>query len=308
MARKGTTNHGFSYVAQTQPSPQIRELTVAVKALQSEVPPFSSRESPVQEAIRKADVLIEALGWIRQFRDRHVVIKLGGSALEDPDAVRGFLTDVIFMATVGMRPILVHGGGKEISRAMNEAGIEPRFVHGRRYTDEATLGIVGRVLAEDICQSLVDEIRKQGGQAIGFSYLTENCLIAEKLTVTDEDGQTVDLGYVGQIVDINHDLLEQTCRSGTIPVLPSIALDANNQKLNVNADTAAAAVAGLMRAEKLVFLSDVPGIFSDKDDSSTLVSHLEAERCRESIANGTLAGRRSNRRSPRRGRGDRPAG
>lgn len=118
----------------------------------------------VDEAIRKAKILVEALGWIRQFRDRYVVIKLGGSALDDPDSVRSCLSDVIFMEAVGMRPILVHGGGKAISRAMEAAGIEPRFVHGRRYTDDETLEIVGRVLAGEICESLVDEIRRQGGR------------------------------------------------------------------------------------------------------------------------------------------------
>lgn len=117
----------------------------------------------VDEAIRKAKILVEALGWIRQFRDRYVVIKLGGSALDDPDSVRSCLSDVIFMEAVGMRPILVHGGGKAISRAMEAAGIEPRFVHGRRYTDDETLEIVGRVLAGEICESLVDRDPSAGG-------------------------------------------------------------------------------------------------------------------------------------------------
>ena len=242
----------------------------------------------MDEAIRKAGVLIEALGWIRQFRGRHVVIKLGGSALEDAQSVRSFLTDVIFMETVGMRPVLVHGGGRAISRAMNEAGIEPRFVHGRRYTDQQTLEIVTRVLAEDICQSIVAEIENQGGRAVGLSYLTENCLVARKLTWNGEDGESIDLGYVGEVVDINRELLLKACESETIPVLPSIALDADNQQLNVNADTAAAAVARLLDAEKLVFLSDVPGIFLDKDDPNSLQPHLNVTHCRELIADGKI--------------------
>lgn len=243
----------------------------------------------MDEAIRKASVLIEALGWIRQFRDRHVVIKLGGSALEEQQAVRGFLTDVIFMETVGMKPILVHGGGKAISQAMSEAGIEPRFVHGRRYTDSETLEIVSRVLAGEICQMLVDEIQRQGGKAAGLSYLTRNCLIGEKLTLRGEDGEVIDLGHVGRVVDLDRELLDETCRAGVIPVIPSIVLDADNQKLNVNADTAAAAVARLLGAEKLVFLSDVPGIYADKSDPGSLISHLEVNRCRQLIADGTIA-------------------
>lgn len=242
----------------------------------------------VDEAIRKAKILVEALGWIRQFRDRYVVIKLGGSALDDPDSVRSCLSDVIFMEAVGMRPILVHGGGKAISRAMEAAGIEPRFVHGRRYTDDETLEIVGRVLAGEICESLVDEIRRQGGQAVGLNFRSQNVLDGERLTLPGGDGETVDLGRVGEVVGVRKDVLEATCRTGSIPVLPSIALDAEGGKLNVNADTAAAAVARALRAEKLVFLSDVPGIFRDRTDPATLISHLQSERVRDLIDDGTI--------------------
>jgi acetylglutamate kinase len=270
----------------------------------------------VDEAIRKAGVLIEALGWIRRFRGKYVVIKLGGSALEEEQAVRNFLTDVLFLETVGMKPILVHGGGKAISQAMNDAGIQPRFVHGRRYTDDATLEIVSRVLATEICASLVDEIRRQGGKAAGLSFATENVLIAERLTSLDlqpevggrrsEVGgqrseeeesairnpqsaiETIDLGHVGQVVDINRELLDQVLAGETIPVLPSVGMTRDGQKLNINADTAAAAVARLLKAEKLVFLSDVPGIFRDRSDPATLISHLEANDCRNLIADGTI--------------------
>jgi acetylglutamate kinase len=242
----------------------------------------------VDDAIRKAQVLVEAIGWIRQFRDRYVVIKLGGSALESPEAVQRCLADVIFMEAVGMRPILVHGGGKAISAAMQSAGIAPRFVHGRRYTDEATLDIVARVLAEEICESLVDEIRRQGGRAVGMHYNSMNVLVGEPLQLAGPDGSPLDLGRVGQVVDVQREALLATCRSGTIPVLPSVALDRDGRKLNVNADTAAAALARLLKAEKLVFLSDVPGIFRDRKDPSTLISHLTAAGCRELIADGTI--------------------
>ncbi len=242
----------------------------------------------VNDAIQKAMVLVEALGWIRQFRDRFVVVKLGGSALEEPDAVRSCLRDVIFMEAVGMRPILIHGGGKSINRAMAEAGIEPRFVQGRRYTDEATLDIAARVLCEDVCESLVDEIRSQGGQAVGLNYRTQNVLVGEKLSLPGENGEPIDLGRVGQVSNLHRDMLLAICRSGTIPVIPSIALDADYQKLNVNADTAAAAVARLLKAEKLVFLSDVPGIFMDRKDPQTLLPHLKVSRVRELIASGVI--------------------
>jgi acetylglutamate kinase len=192
------------------------------------------------------------------------------------------------MEAVGMRPILVHGGGKSINRAMEAAGIRPRFVQGRRYTDDETLEIVAKVLCEDVCESLVDEIRSQGGRAVGLSYRTQNVLIGEKLTLTGDGGEPIDLGRVGQVVDIHRDMLLAICRSGTIPVIPSIALDREFGKLNVNADTAAAALARLLKAEKLVFLSDVPGIFLDRKDPQSLLSHLKVDRVRELIADGTI--------------------
>jgi acetylglutamate kinase len=249
---------------------------------------FRAGRNVVEEAIRKANVLLEALGWIRQFRGRYVVIKLGGSALEETGAVQSFLTDVLFLETVGMKPILIHGGGKAISQAMNAAGLEPRFVHGRRYTDERTLDIVARVLVEDICGSLVSEIERQGGRAAALHYGTRNVLVGETLALRGEDGAPIDLGAVGSVVDLDRHVIDEVCRSATIPVIPSVALNGDGRKLNVNADTAAAAVARLLRAEKLVFLSDVPGILLDREDPTSLVAHLESARCRELIANGTI--------------------
>ncbi|QDT32506.1 acetylglutamate kinase [Thalassoglobus polymorphus] len=243
----------------------------------------------MNDAISKAKVLVEALGWIRKFRDRYVVVKLGGSALDDPDSVRRCLSDVIFMEAVGMRPILVHGGGKSISRGMAEAGIEPRFVQGRRYTDEKTLEIAKKILADEICESLVDQIKTLGGKSVGLHVNSQNVLTGQQLQLEDENGAAVDLGRVGYVTGIRSELLHATCRAGVIPVLPSIALDADGGGLNVNADTAAAAVAKLINAEKLVFLSDVPGIYLDKDDPATLVQHLTVSRCRELIADGTIS-------------------
>jgi acetylglutamate kinase len=244
----------------------------------------------VDEAIRKAQVLVEALNWIRQFRGRYVVIKLGGSALEETDAVRRCLSDVLFMEAVGMRPILIHGGGKAINKGMEAAGIQPKWVNGRRYTDDATLDIVSRVLAEEICEGLVDEVRALGGRAVPLNFRTQNVLIGERLTMKSDDGEKIDLGRVGHVTNINRELLAATCRAGAIPIIPSVALDAEGGRLNVNADTAAAAVARLLRAEKLVFISDVPGIFLDKDDPQTLQSNLNIPRVRELIASGVIAG------------------
>jgi acetylglutamate kinase len=171
---------------------------------------------------------------------------------------------------------------------MEQAGIAPRFVQGRRYTDDGTLEIVSRVLADDICESLVEEIRALGGSAVALNFRSQNVLTGERTTLPGPDGAAIDLGRVGEVVSVNRDVLAATCRSGTIPVIPSIALDKKGGKLNVNADTAAAAVARFLRAEKLVFLSDVPGIFKDRKNPATLMSHLKSDDCRALIADGTI--------------------
>jgi len=244
----------------------------------------------MQEAIRKATTLIEALGWIQRFRDRYVVVKLGGSTLNDQQAVDSLLTDVVFMATVGMRPILVHGGGNAISSAMAAAGIEARFVEGRRYTDQQTLAIASNVLVGEICPGLVDRIRQLGARSTGLHFGSENALTASPLKVTTADGTETDLGHVGHVHTVDRDLLSRICSTGTIPVIPSIALDEHGHRLNVNADTAAAAVAQSIDAEKLVFLSDIPGILTDIGDPESRLSHVTAAEVRELISDGTIAG------------------
>ena len=244
----------------------------------------------MDEAIRKAKVLIEALSWIQRFRGRFVVVKIGGSTLDDVAAVDSLLTDVVFMATVGMKPVIVHGGGKAISAAMSIAGIESKFVAGRRFTDQQTLQIVSRVLVEDICQSIVDRINSNGGRSTGLHFGTENVLTAEKLTLKDEQGNAVDLGHVGHVTEVDIDTLRRICSIGAIPVIPSVALSRVGHRLNINADTAAAAVARALSAEKLIFLSDIPGILTDIKDPSSRLSHVTAAQVRALIADGTIAG------------------
>jgi acetylglutamate kinase len=242
----------------------------------------------MDDAIRKADVLIEALSYIRNFRDRLTVIKLGGSAMEDPDALRATLQDVVFMETVGMRPVLVHGGGKPIDRAMAAAGLKPRKVQGRRHTDEATLDIVVRVLLKEINADIETQVRQLGGRAVGSHLGSFQYLTGEQTFVTGERGERIDLGRVGRVTGVDTGLIQDFCAAGIVPVIPSLATDAEGRWLNVNADTAAAAVAEHLRAEKLVLLTDTPGILRDRDDPGSLLRSLDAGACRELVRGGVI--------------------
>lgn len=242
----------------------------------------------MEEAIVKADVLIEALGWIRKFRDKVTVIKLGGSVMEDETALRHLLIDIVFMETVGMRPVVVHGGGAAISRAMAEAGLEARFIQGRRYTDAAARDIVERVLAYETNEDLVNRMERFGGRAAPLNFRTTNVLFGRRLTLAGPAGEPIDLGYVGEVTRVDRETIDNLCYAGIVPVIPSMCLDEQGQKLNVNADTAAQAVAQALGAEKLMFLSDVNGVRRDKSDPDSLINSLTAPEARQLIASGAI--------------------
>ncbi len=243
---------------------------------------------PVQDAIEKAAVLIEALGWIRQFRDKITVIKLGGSVMEDADALRHLLVDIVFMETVGMRPVVVHGGGAAISRAMDAAGLPPRFIQGRRYTDVATLEIVERVLSRETNEMIAERIEEFGGRAMPLNFATTNVLEGERIELKDDQGHPVDLGHVGHVTKVDRQTIDNLCYAGQVPVIPSMCLGSGGEKFNVNADTAATAVAQALGAEKLVFLSDVNGVRADAEDPDSLVHSLTADQAQQMIASGQI--------------------
>lgn len=244
----------------------------------------------LEDAIQKADVLIEAMGWIRQFRDKITVIKLGGSVMEDPEAMRHLLVDIVFMETVGMKPIVVHGGGAAISRAMAEAKIQPHFIQGRRYTDEATRAIVERVLAGEVNESLASRIEEFGGRSMPLNFTGQNncVLFGEPLKLTGDAGEQLDLGYVGEVTRVDRETLDNLTYAGQVPVIPSMCETNSGERLNVNADTAATAVAQAVGAEKLVFLSDVNGVRRDKDDPESLIHSLQAKEARQLIDDGVI--------------------
>lgn len=242
----------------------------------------------MEDAIRKADVLVEAMSWIRQFRGQTTVIKLGGSVMRTPQALEHILHNIVFMETVGMRPIVVHGGGAAISNAMDTAGIKPTFVQGRRYTDKASLSIVEEVLVREINQELVESVIEFGGHAAALNFDTHNVLRGRKLSLVAANGEEIDLGYVGEVTDVDASYLKGLCDKGTVPIIPSMCVDETDQKYNVNADTAATAVAISLQAEKLVFLSDVNGVRMNKDDPSSLIHSLDSTTARRLMQDGTI--------------------
>src|ERR1700722_14142762 len=243
----------------------------------------------MEQAISKAEALVEALSYIQRFHKKIVVVKVGGSIMDDEAALAAILTDIVFMNYVGMQPVLVHGGGKAINDAMQKAGLEPQMVQGRRYTDEMTLSIAERVLCNQINKSIVAYIQSQGCEAMGLHSLTSNVLLAEKTFLSGPDGRRIDLGFVGEVKSVNARLLQLLVQADSIPCIATIARDANGQRLNVNADTAAGAVAAAMKAEKLVVVSDTHGIRSDPNDPNSLMKHLTAGQIDDMVNSGAIS-------------------
>jgi acetylglutamate kinase len=242
----------------------------------------------VEQAIAKAAALIEAMEYIRQFHNRIVVVKLGGSVLDDMSLQKKLLTDVAFMATVGMQPIIVHGGGKAITKAMNQAGLEPLWVQGRRYTDERTLTIAEHTLVYKTNIPICDTLTSLGCNTMALHSLSSCVLFAETLRLTGENGRKIDLGLVGQMTEVNAQLLKTLCSAGTIPVIAPIAKDKTGGKLNVNADSAAGMVAAAVKAEKLVMVSDTHGILTDMKDPESRVSSLDEKQIQQMIDSGII--------------------
>src|SRR5918996_3007087 len=243
----------------------------------------------IDQAINKAAGLVEALSYIQRFHDKVVVVKVGGSIMDDETALSNILTDIVFMNYVGMQPILVHGGGKAINDAMERAGLQPQMVMGRRYTDERTLAIAEHVLCNQINKFIVNFIESQGCEAMGLHSLSSVVLFAEKTYLNGPDGRRIDLGLVGEVKNVNARLLQLLVQADAIPVIATIARDQAGGRLNVNADTAAGAVAAAMKAEKLVVVSDPHGIRRDAKDPSSLVRHVTVGEIDTMVKDGTIS-------------------
>ncbi len=242
----------------------------------------------MQDAINKAAALVEAHEHIRRFRGKTLVVKVGGSIMDQPEDLNSVVGDICFMSAVGMRPIIVHGGGKGITAAMKEAGLEAQFVQGRRYTDERTLAIAEHVLVNGINTQIADYIRQQGHRAMPLHSLGSCAVFGKRLFLEGDEGRKIDIGYVGEVDWVNADLLNAVVEAGYIPVIAPIARDASGGKLNVNADSVAGHVAAAVRAEKLILISDTHGIrLSENPDD--LASHLTREQIERLVDDGVIS-------------------
>ena len=240
-----------------------------------------------------AEAVVQAVERLARFRDQTAVVKLGGSAMEDPAATDACLRSVAVLNRVAIPIVLVHGGGKPIDRAMAEAGLTPKKVAGRRHTDDAALAIVARVLG-DINRDLARRLKSLGVESSAMIDTDHFPLEGSLLRLDDSDGKPIDLGWVGSVSDVDVEgLLSWRLKEcGEVPVIPSLASFAGSPSgwLNVNADTAAAAVAGALQAEKAIFLTDTPGVLRDRNDPASLLPRLTEQECRALIAAGVIEG------------------
>ncbi len=240
----------------------------------------------MQEFIQKAAVLIEALPYIREFEGKTVVIKYGGAAMTHPRLRRSTMEDVVLMKFVGMNPVIVHGGGPAINKRLEQLGVQPNFHKGLRITDDETIEIVEMVLSGTINKEIVSLINSAGGIAVGISGKDGNLLHAKK--IIPEDG--ADLGWVGEIERVHYKVINVLCAAGMIPVIAPLATDPEGRTWNVNADTAAGEIAAALVAEKLVFLTDTPGILRDPGNPDSLIRQLGYKEIMELIDQGVISG------------------
>ncbi|WP_442919503.1 acetylglutamate kinase [Methanosphaera sp.] len=247
------------------------------------------------EPIDISNVLIEALPYIKKFHNKKIMIKYGGHAMIDQHAMSSTARDTVLLKYVGMQPLVVHGGGPDISRAMDKMGKTPKFVGGLRVTDSETMDIVKMVLIGKINIDIVSKIGLHGGKSIGISGKDDFLIEASKRDLTkiqQEDGEIleVDLGYVGKINKINSDLIDVLTQENYIPVIAPLGTDESGNTLNLNADTVAGSLASDINAEKLVVLTDVPGILTDPDDPESIIRRIHVDELKELVKEGIITG------------------
>jgi acetylglutamate kinase len=228
-------------------------------------------------------ILSEALPYIQKFANRTIVIKYGGAAMKDGTLKAGVIRDIVFLCSVGVRPVVVHGGGPEINIWLDKLGIEPQFKDGLRVTDADTMDVVEMVLVGRVNKELVSLINQAGGAAVGLCGKDGDLISARPI---EKEG----VGFVGEITSINEGLIESLVSHGYVPIISSVAADGNGQAYNINADTVAGEIAAALQAEKLILLTDTPGILEDYHDYSTLITKLDIQKARELIDRGIVSG------------------
>ncbi len=244
--------------------------------------------------LSKAQILIEALPYIRRFAGKTVVIKYGGHAMVDEGLKENFVLDIILMKYVGINPVIVHGGGPQISRIMERMGIKPTFVEGQRVTDDETMSVVEMVLVGTVNKEIVGLINRNGGRAVGLSGRDGDLVQAERMKLYKYIGderppEIIDIGRVGKVAKVNVSVLKALEQAGFIPVIAPVGVGPEGQAYNINADLVAGAVAGELKAEKLILLTDVPGVMKG-DNNSELVPSLTTEEVRQALSDGTATG------------------
>ena len=244
----------------------------------------------MQQAIAKTEVLIEALSYIRSFSGKLIVVKLGGSAMDNEESLACAMDDLAFLQAVGIRPVVIHGGGPAISKEMKRQGKEPVFAHGRRITDSETMRIVEEVLVNVINSHIVELLHALHVPAKGLHVRNSRPLEGRRIPPVDTPEGPVDLGRVGEVTCVNVAAIRQYADQGVIPVIAPIAVDEGGEVLNVNADSAAAKVAGELRSAKLVFVSDTHGIYTKAEDRSSLASTLHGDEIERLIRSGVIDG------------------
>ena len=245
--------------------------------------------------LQKAKILVNALPYIKKYYGQTIVIKYGGSAMVDKTARKQFIKDVVLMKYIGINPVIVHGGGPEINEMLKKVGKESKFIAGNRVTDEETVEIVEMVLSGKVNKGIVADINKYGGKAIGISGKDDNMILVRQKYIeekSENNGETkkIDIGFVGEIENINTEIIKVLEKSDYIPVISSIGTDKNGQTYNINADYVAGEIAGKLNADRMIFLTDVDGILLDYHDKQTLIDEIDVYHVNKLIEKGVISG------------------
>ena len=245
--------------------------------------------------LQKAKILVNALPYIKKYYGQTIVIKYGGSAMVDKTARKQFIKDVVLMKYIGINPVIVHGGGPEINEMLKKVGKESKFIAGNRVTDEETVEIVEMVLSGKVNKGIVADINKYGGKAVGISGKDDNMILVrqkyiEEKSENSEEIKKIDIGFVGEIENINTEIIKVLEKSDYIPVISSIGTDKNGQTYNINADYVAGEIAGKLNADRMIFLTDVDGILLDYNDKQTLIDEIDVYYVNKLIKKGVISG------------------